>query len=829
MPILPAVLALAPHIQALRAADPLDLDGRLDEAAWSRAEASADFTQKRPREGAPPSERTELRVLYDDDAVYVGIDCEQRHAPVTARLSRRDRAVEADWVSVALDTRGDGRGAFELAVNAAGVLRDALRYNDTEIAEDWDEIWEAAVHRRRDGWSVELRIPLRILRFPRQPMASWGLEVRRHIAARHETDEWAFIPRSVAGEVSHYGKLDGVAALEERQSIELRPFVLAKIGRPDPEMVDVPAGARAAASAGLDAKWHPSQEVTVDLALNPDFGQVEADQVVLNLTNFEIFFPEKRPFFLEGVDTFATPLGLLYTRRIGRAPDDLALGEGELLAGVPAPAPIYGAVKAVGDAGAFRFGALSAVTGAEHVPVETGAGEADERLALPLTAVQVLRASGAIGAGAMLGALATASTRFEPAGAYPRFVTTDGSVRQRCPAGEEVAPGERCFHDAYAAGIDGLWRSETGDWVVAGQLVGTLIEHGPSRIQPDGTVIASGDLAPAGFARVAKEGGEHWVGELLYDGHADRVDYNALGFMERQNQHHFAGEIGYRTLAPSGMIRETVSKIEIFDRETTDFLNLARGYQINTAGELRNFWRYFVELHYRAAHFDDREVGDGTALERAGLVGLEIEGSTDPRAPAVVELATQAQYLWDGVVFRGEGKLTVHALPDLDLELAPDVVYTSGEPRFVDLAAGAYRFGRLRATSLGITLRATYTFTPAMTLQAYAQAFVAAGDYSEFLAYPRDPAAHAPVIALADLAPTGIPEANPDFEAAALDINLVWRWEYLPGSLLYLVYTHAQDTESTPAAARARLGFGGLAPRLGADVLLVKLSYWWAS
>src|SRR5262249_27476322 len=275
------------------------------------------------------SEQTTIRVIYDGEALFIGVDCQQK-APLVARLTRRDRPIEADSITIDLDSRADGTSAFEFAVNAAGALSDGIRFNDTDYSAAWDENWDARVARSDRGWSAEVRIPLRILRFHRAPVQSWGLQVRRYVSARQETDEWAFIPRTAAGEVSHYGKLDELRALKPPSPFELRPFVLGRVRHRDPtsttlgngtDVTTLANGWDASGSVGLDVKWHVTQNLTLDATFNPDFGQVEADQVVLNLTTYEIFFPEKRPFFLEGVDVFATPLPLLYTRRIGLAPD----------------------------------------------------------------------------------------------------------------------------------------------------------------------------------------------------------------------------------------------------------------------------------------------------------------------------------------------------------------------------------------------------------------------------------------------------------------------------------------------------------------------------
>jgi hypothetical protein len=810
-----------PHLSAARTPHAPTIDGRIDEAVWRAATPSDAFTQKRPDEGQKPSETTRVRMLYDDQAVYFAVECEQLAAPITARLTRRDREIEADWVSIAIDTRGDGRGAFEFVVNAASVLRDGIYYDDTEYSSDWDDIWSGRARRTANGWSAELRIPLRVLRFEPRNRPQWGLQVRRHIAARQEIDEWAFIPRAAKAEVSRYGRVQGLGRLTPGWPLEVRPFALVELSRPDREELRFAEGPKLRPSVGVDLKWHVTSGVTLDATINPDFGQVEADQAVLNLTNFETLRSEKRPFFLEGADVFKTPLPLFYTRRIGSAPAAPALPESEAATRSPRPAPIWAATKLVGQAGRVTLGQMMALTGPATVPARDGAGESVDRHAAPTTGYAALRAAVRVGQKSHVGVIATTATRLEASERYP---LVDG--RALCPSGELLAPASRCTHDAHVAAIDGTWRSSSGDWLISAQTAASLITGGPARSLRDGTVIGSGDAGAVGYLKIAKPGGEHWVGQVWYEGHSAKVDYNGVGYMQRQNQHAWRGEIAYRTLEPWKIFRETRTQLEVFDKETLHWLNLARGFQLNFGALFENFWGAFVELHWRPAHFDDREVGDGSALERAGLFGLELAVESDKRQPVTASAFTQTQWLSNGLAFYGEGQVLVHALPQLDIELLPQGSYLYGEPRYFGDAQGMYLFGRLRAASVGLTLRATYTFSPALTLQAYGQVFAAAGHFWNYSQFPRSAGA---VVRLAELQPYGgALETNPDFSRGAFNANLVWRWEYQPGSLLYLVYSHAQDTSFAPA-----LGDQGvlmprlIKPRLAAEAFLVKLSYWW--
>jgi hypothetical protein len=838
-----------PHVTAVHVADPPVLDGRLDDAAWRLAPAAGAFTQKSPREGAAPSETTTVRVVYDSDALWIGIDCLQTGAPVVPRLTRRDREVEADWVSVSLDTRRDGKSAFVFEVNAGGALLDAVRFNDGDFSLDWDENWDARVSVRQGGWSAEYRIPFRILRYQSRPEQSWGFEVRRYVSMKQETDEWALISRAAGGEVSHYGRLDGLVGLSARTPFELRPFVLGRVRRQDATTLTVPtlgnttftgnlpAVTDFSPSLGLDLKWHATQDLTIDGTINPDFAQVEADQLVLNLTTYETYYPEKRPFFLEGAELYATPFQLLYTRRIGRVPLVPTLRPGEQPLDVPQPTTIWGASKLTGRiAEGWTVGTMQALTAPNTVPVSTPDGSHVARVVAPLSVWNALRVRRDVGDHAYVGLTATNVTRAESTGDYP--VVSGAPAQALCPASTQaarsttlVAPGSRCFADAYAGGADFRWRSQDGDWAAVAQAVASMLDHGPPRTVPDGTVIKPGDVGTGAAGYFGKEGGEHWIGDV-WAGYNDRkFDDNDVGYNQRGNVYWDGFDLEYRTLEPSWQLLETHTRLEYWDNASMGGLLLSRGAQANTAGKLASFWRYFAELHWREARFDDREFGDGTALERAGIVGADARVQSDTTKPVAVALHARPQALGHGEYnLSADGDLLVRILPQLDVDVAPTYTANVGEPRYVTTGsiAGEYLLGHLDARSLGATLRATYTFAPRLTLTAYAQLFLASGHYSGFLTFLSNPNGARPIVHVDDLRPAPPPFSNPDFEQAALNVNVVLRWEYTLGSLLYLVYQRAQvPSVSLSPGEQGTLDFGSLGRAPAADVFILKGSYWW--
>lgn len=841
---MPSTRARPPHVTATRAPTPPTIDGELDDAVWRLSPSTGDFTQRIPEDGAAPRDPTRVHVLYDDDAIYVGVDCPQTHAPVTERLTRRDRAVEVDSVTIALGTRGDHRSAFEFSVNVSGTLSDAIRFNDTDYSADWDENWEARTSIRRDGYSVEIRIPLRVLRFPTLPAQSWDFQATRYVSATQETDVWSYAPRSVAGEVSRYGRLEIPGPLTQKYPIELRPFVTGRARRRDPGQGELASGWDARASGGLDLKWHPTPGLTLDATFNPDFAQVEADQVVLNLTTYETYYPEKRPFFLEGIEAFATPFQLLYTRRIGRVPLAPPLRIAELLVDLPEPSVIYGAAKLSGSLGkGWSVGTVQAVTGENDVQAQLPNGTSATRLVDPLSTFDVVRVKREVGDRAHVALMATAVTHAEPTEFYPLQPGPSGGPNgaELCPnpvaltplvqASLTPSPRARCFNDAYVGAIDWQWRSPGGEYTTGGQVVGSILKNGPVRPVADGTQIKSGDAGWGVQAYLEKQGGKHWLGVVRTDVESTKLEINDLGYNARANQINAYARVQYQDLEPRGAFRERFLYSSVRANYDNAGLPIGTTAYVVAFARFRNLWTLDGDLHYVLPRYDDREVGDGTALEHLARPGTEFELATDATKRVALSLDSLTEVAANSVATSGSATLTVRALPQLDFDLLPMWQWTKGEPRFAERGAlgGTYVFGRLEAASVGVTLRTTYTFTPRLTLQAYAQLFLSSGHYSSFSDYLALATGPRPVVHVADLAPYSLaPPTNPDFEQGVLNVNVVLRWEYALGSTLYLVYTRSQSPVTVLGANDvATLDLGALGRAPTSDAILAKLTYWW--
>jgi hypothetical protein len=338
-------------------------------------------------------------------------------------------------------------------------------------------------------------------------------------------------------------------------------------------------------------------------------------------------------------------------------------------------------------------------------------------------------------------------------------------------------------------------------------------------MRPDGTILKSGDSGAGAIVDLAKEGGS-LRGEFVYEGYSRRFDIDDLGFQSRANLQHASLDLEAFTAKPFGPFIESKTRLELFWRQNLDGLRGSSGYQWNASGTTKDMWRGFLELHWRPLTFDDRELGDGRALERSGKLGVEASVRSDSRRAIGGGLDVYAASTHDGGVINATAQLDLRPRDNFELSFAPELLLDSGEPRFVDGSdPSGPRFARLEARSFGITARTTWTLKRDLTLQAYVQALLATIRFRD--AFVADPAVR--VIGIDDLRPGGFDPEMYDVREGALNANIVARWEYRPGSTAFLVYSHAQS----PSTDRATYEPAALVHGPAQDVVLLKLSWAW--
>lgn len=390
------------------------VDGSLEEKAWSAAPWVGPFVQREPAFGVRGTRQTRTRVTYDDFALYVAVECETGGLP-DARLGRRDQIPSGEAVRVLVDARGDGNGAMVFSTNPSGMQADSIVGSDGVADPGWDAVWDVETSVSSKKWLAEFRIPWSVLRFARRA-PDVKIQVERDDFAGGEVTALVGIPPNAPKSMARFAPIKGVEKLKPSRVFELRPYMLGRWrALEDPDRLD--ATPRWSGSVGGDLKLGLSNDLMLDGTVNPDFGQVEVDPAILNLSPYEPFFPEKRPFFLEGSDIFKTPMRIVHTRRIGQLvvpPDPLRSG-GEITS-VDPTANIYGATKLTGRVGNVSIGLLEGITGpayaTERYTDPAGGQRSDRRKVMPVTNWTAARVRTGIGHGSTVGLLATHVGRF---------------------------------------------------------------------------------------------------------------------------------------------------------------------------------------------------------------------------------------------------------------------------------------------------------------------------------------------------------------------------------------------------------------------------------
>lgn len=837
------------------------IDGRLDDPAWALATPESGFRRDVPSDGKPAAQETEVRLLYDRDALYVGARLyDDQPARVSRRLNRRDSFSHFNDVFFAMiDSYHDHRTQFIFGVTPAGERRDAIATGDGlgEFDVGWDPVWEAKTTIDSLGWTAELRIPFSQLRFSREPRQVWGIQFRRDIVRDGEAVDWQWSPKTEPGQVSKYGHLLGLADIPAPRRLEIQPWALSQArltqglapGHPFDD------GAVTSATGGLDLKYGLSSGLTLTATVNPDFGQVEADPSVVNLTAFETFFEERRPFFVEGANLFNFGTGgmrTFYSRRVGRAPGLSAAGTGAYV-DEPAATSILGAVKLAGrTASGWSIGVVDAVTGREFARVADLARGPVRRVPIePRANYAVLRVKRDLAGGSSgFGLMATAVNRdIDP----EHFATIRRS--------------------AYFAGADFFHRWRRNTFQLTGVFGVSRIAGEPAAIalaqtssaryfqRPDQSYVrydpARTTLAGAvGELVLRKQGGDwvYWGGGGFG---SPGFEINDAGFLPNVDRFNLAGGFGRQWLRPGRLARQATAELTLF--QSRNFGGTVVGTDVNLAGSLQahDFSSLRLHLARRLEGFDDQLTRGGPAVRLPGTTTATFAYSTDARR--ALAGGVSGTYRWDGAG-RSEAvaalNLTVQTARGAGLTLGPSYQRVRSPAFYVgayddSTAAGTfgrrYVFADLAQDVLSVTVRLNYYFTPALSLQLYAQPFVATADYGapRALAAPRrygfttygeggstvatDPATgRVTVDADGDGPAPAFAYGKPDFRLRSLRSNVVLRWEYRPGSTLFLVWNQGRSHRAADPRFRPLQDLGGIFGDDMQNVLLAKATYYFA-
>lgn len=868
-----------PSARAVRRASPISLDGRLDEEAWQSATPVTEFTQVDPSEGQPGSERTEMRFLFDDGALWVSArmhDSEGR-AGVRTSVVRRDAQFNSDYVEIVIDGFHDHLGRAFFQVNPSGSKFDMLGIGTSCCDEGWDPIWEAATRIDDDGWSAEIRIPLSQLRFSGAAAQTWGLQLRRWIHRKNELDQWAFWRKNEPGGPSRFGHLEGLEFGERTgRQMELLPYVAAKT-----QNLSVPSsdpfngGNVQSARIGLDVKYNLSSNFTLDATFNPDFGQVEADPAVVNLTAFETSFPEKRPFFIASSGVFGfggfncyfcsnvSSLSAFYSRRIGRSPQgaDLAHGAGEY-ADVPEATTILGAAKVTGRTGSgLTIGVLNAVTGRELARVRPASGGDIEQVVEPLTNYFVGRVKKDLKQGNLvIGGIATSVLRDLNADLAPRL------TRHAELVGADV---RYTFKDrAYSLTGNLALTNIEGDPAVitARQRSSARYYQRPDR-EPGGDGFLTDALDPAAtvmrgagaYLRLGKDAG-NWMWETAFNARTPGFEANDLAFLTRADYLWYNANVMRYWSKPTRWYRDLTfiagaQHQQNFDGDRTD-----QQLHLFVGSQLPNFYRANFFYIRRPDLLDDRLLRGGPVVEKPGVNVVSMNLSSDSRRS--VEFGGFAEYARNDL--GGWGKtlhtyVTWRPAPNANVSLGPgwndsrsllQYVRRFDDPTNTAFYGARYVLSAIDQKQLSFETRLSWTFSPTTSIELFAQPLIASGDYFDFKEFdaPRSGAfsvfgrdrgsiSEAPGASPGDPSTIAIdPDgngpaatmqfANPDFNFRSLRGNAVFRWEFRPGSVMYVAWAHSRAASLSQGDFRFSRDFNGMFENIPDNVFLVKATFW---
>jgi hypothetical protein len=866
-----------PSVPATRRVGAIKIDGLLDEPAWNAAPPVTDFPQIQPDEGKPATQKTEMRFLYDNDALYIGArmyDTEGA-AGVHTSLVRRDQPFNSDYIEIVIDGYHDHLGRAFFDINPSGAIQDQIGIGASCCDAGWDPVWQVATKIDSLGWTAEIRIPFNQLRFSKDSVQTWGLQLRRFLHRRQELDQWAFWRVNETGGPSRFGHLTGLEVSSEDHHLELLPYVVGKSSN----IAFTPGdpfnnGHKLAASGGLDLRYSVSSNLTLDATLNPDFGQVELDPAVINLTAYETQFPEKRPFFVSGSGVFSfggfscyfcsnvSSLNAFYSRRIGRAPTgaDLAASAGPY-ADVPDADAILGAAKITGrTSNGYTVGILDAVTNRTTAPVELTSGARASQEVDPLTNYFVGRLKrDFLGGNLVIGGIATSVVR--------QMDTT-------------FAP--RLSSHAELVGTDFLYTWANHVYSFQGQYALSTVEGDPRMIttlqqssahyfqRPDRGPGSNGFLSDrldstatamrglGGYTRLGKDAGD-WLWETAINFRTPGFEDNDLGFGQRSDYFWYNANI-FRNFTKPTSWYQTLQLIaggqnaHNLEGDRTD-----GQLQLFAGGTTLKFWNWDAFYIWRADVLDDGLLRGGPVVQRPGLNYVEGDLSSDSRH--FVILSGGANYAADGLGGWATGlnmSAQFRPSPSVNITLGPSwndsrsilqYVGAFADPTAAAFYGSRYVMSSIKQKQLAMDTRLSVTFTPVMTLELYMQPFIASGHYYQFKEFnaPHQGAFsiygvnRGTIAASTDASgvvtgytvdPDGAGPAqpftfaNPDFNFRSLRGNAVFRWEYHPGSTLYVAWTHSRsDTQPYGDFNFSRDEQGMLATRPD-NIFIVKASWW---
>ncbi len=835
------------------------IDGLEDDPVWNLVEWGVDFTQRDPADSAAPSQPTAFKILYDEKNLYVLIRAfDSEPDKIVKRMSRRD-GFEGDWVEINIDSREDLRTAFSFTASVSGVKGDEYISNDGNWDPTWDPIWYLKTSIDEKGWVAEYKIPLSQLRFANKPVQHWGIQVSRRFFRNSELSSWQYFPKEEGGWVRHFGKLEGIEGIKPQKQLEIMPYVVGKLESYEPEEGNPFGDGRDwSANAGVDGKVGLTSEITLDFTVNPDFGQVEADPSQINLTAYRLFFNERRPFFIEGKDLFDFRISqsvaggpftlnrLFYSRNIGQSPHYVPDTEDGEYLDQPDETKILAAAKVTGkDRNGLSWGIMESVTKKEMAKIDSQ-GEIEKEAVEPLTNYLIGRVQKEFNKGnTVLGGMFTATNR-----------------------NIDDAHLEFLHQSAYSYGLNFLhhWKdrtyyfeTESSYSKVNGSEEAILDTQTSSERyfqRPDNyhRSVDSSRLSLSGWTNTIKLGKSNgkFRGQTGVTVRSPGYAINDVGFLINTDEINQWTWIQYRILKPAGILRNFFLNGNQYLHWDFGGVSLYKGININTYVTFENFWEMSLSYVRNGTNISNADLRGGPAIRYNGSNEYSYWFGTDNRKKLRVEFG---QFFLFGdentnniidysleFNYRPFNALQISLNPYLSKQTNP-MQYISTEE--LD-AKNIYLVGKIDQKTYRLSARVNFNITPNMSIQYWGQPFISSGEYSRFkkitdpkngeyerrfYEYTEDQITYDMENEQYGFDDNGNGTADfmiddPDFNFVQFRSNLVFRWEYIPGSEFYLVWNQ-DKTDDLPLNTSNNLGNlrKGLWDAYPNNVFLLKYTY----
>ncbi len=818
------------------------IDGLLEDSIWLIGQWHSGFTQQQPRGGRKGTEDTYLKVLHDRSNLYVAIICRDSEPDRIRDIFDRRDVLNGDMAGIALDSYFDRRTAFEFSLSAAGQKIDIKHLGDYLWDFNWNAVWEGATSKNDSAWIAEMRIPFSQLRYSDREEQTWGMHVWRWISRKFEEDQWQWIPVDAPAMVYLFGELRGLEGIRTSRQVEILPYALASLEKNRSDDPEKPFGF----NAGGDAKIGIGSDYTLDLSVNPDFGQVEADPSVLNLSSFEVFYEEKRPFFLEGNEIFDFELDgdiPYYSRRIGNAPSFPAYYEGWEISDIPVRTTILGSVKLTGKSvKGLSVGLVSGLAAGEYAQARNDSGDVREIQVAPLSNYSTARIKREFSQGkTVVGGVATMVKRF----------SLDEETGSLLPGG------------AYSGGLDILQYWDNRNYLLEAKAIASYLEGSAESIllkqtshnhrfqRPDAghLEVDSTRTSLAGHGALVKFGkiGGKWNFSVQGQYRSPGLNLNDMGYIREADYFGQETEIEYRVTEPGEWFRNYT--LTLYHESFWSFGGENTGNQAGFVFHSMNnkLWSFNGSLTYRFSSLDTRELRGGPALRIDGSYRVQAYTGTNSSRDLFAYLSmyhrgypardARQDFLTAGMTWLPLRKLRFRVSADLEWQQ----YYQQYVPGVSGDGPQVYVIGNIDRNTAALTFRGELFFSPEMSLQYYGSPYYSAGKYDAFrkvgvaashdlsrrledLSARYDPAETRYSFLDGD-ASYGFPD--PDFSFMQLRSNLVFRWEYKLGSTLYLVWSH--DRTGREGVFRPIPDMAGdLFGLRGRNIFMLKLNYWFS-